>query len=166
LRLLEITDAGQKRHHTRPFDQDRHLVLVFGGSGSIGLVGADLLVMSQRTSASWHARYQVDCKGKRRQGHHVAVPAEDDTPPRSGGFFCRSFGAREPAPVAGLRDRCAGVAGMPGPTHGARMWARVGPTCEASSIGYFLGAAMTRRIFFPQDGAWLRSLQKTQVLRA
>jgi hypothetical protein len=24
--------------------------------------------------------------------------------PRSGRFFCRCFGAREPAPVAGLRD--------------------------------------------------------------
>src|SRR2546425_9664133 len=29
LRLLGITDIGQKRHLTRAFDRDRHLVLVF-----------------------------------------------------------------------------------------------------------------------------------------
>src|SRR6266542_2900302 len=29
LRLPGITDVGQKRHLTRPFDRDRHLALVF-----------------------------------------------------------------------------------------------------------------------------------------
>ena len=32
----------------------------------------------------------------------------------------------------------------------------------AQLSGYFLGAAMTRRIFFAQDGAWFGSLPETQ----